>query len=107
MLDKYGRAQVVWAVSCGRLSARLPKTVSGRMGSGLPCSLCGKSIDADQVEAEYEDQGRSYRLHLQCMTAWEAVTMGGGPATDEPCRYLSTAAAVPPVTRSPEIELER
>jgi hypothetical protein len=80
MPDANRRAQIAAAVACGRLPPQLPKTAWGGMGSGLPCSLCGKSIDPDHVETEFEDQGEVYRMHLECMTAWEAVTLLGAAA---------------------------
>lgn len=69
-------------MACGRLPARPPKKAWGGMGSGLPCSLCGRLIEPDHVETEFEDQRQSYRLHLPCMSAWEAVTTLGGPSSD-------------------------
>jgi hypothetical protein len=82
MPDEQRRAQVVSAIASGRLPARPPKKSWGGMGSGEACSLCGTPIDVEQVGTEFKDQGRSYHLHLQCMTVWEAVTTLDGPSSE-------------------------
>jgi hypothetical protein len=86
LTDDERRRQVLAAIACGSLPLRVPKIVWGGPGSGYICSICGTAIASQQVEAEIQDQGKSYRLHLPCMTAWEIVTLG----RPDPDRALPT-----------------
>jgi hypothetical protein len=53
----------------------------GGFGSGCICSVCETPIGSQQLEAEIQDQGKWYHLHLQCMAAWESlIALGNGSA---------------------------
>ena len=83
MPDERMRRRVLQAVSIGQLPTRLPSKTWGGFGSGGTCSLCGRSITADQLETEFDDgerTDRSYHLHLQCQAAWESVVGDAGGA---------------------------
>ena len=61
--------------SSGVLSQQAPlRTWAGR-GTGAPCNLCGRAIQAHEVEYEIElapaTAGRSLRFHFNCYRAWE------------------------------------
>jgi RNA polymerase sigma-70 factor (ECF subfamily) len=76
-MDETRRRLVLEAIASGRVPALLPRKTWGGMGSGLPCSACRKPIHAEQLETEFDDQGQSYRLHIECQAVWETVMATG------------------------------
>jgi hypothetical protein len=72
------RDRVLEAISSGKLPDRCAdRTWAGR-GCGAPCVICGRPINADELEYELEfvtgDNGTqlaAYHVHNGCFWAWE------------------------------------
>ena len=58
-------------IDAGLLPLDRPSKVWTAFGRGGPCSGCGATITAAQTAYEFEDAGKSYRLHLGCFGVWE------------------------------------
>jgi hypothetical protein len=59
-------------MDAGLLPRDRPPKIWPAFGRGGPCSACGTTITAAQTAYEFEDAGKSYRLHLGCFGLWEA-----------------------------------
>jgi len=63
----------------GKLPSCAPERMWGGPGSGERCTLCGREIEPEDIEFEFERRERSevsgdceaYRLHTRCFAAWE------------------------------------
>lgn len=73
------RDQVRQAILSGKLPNRRPERMWGGPGSGAVCSICGKPLNAQEMELdlEYEGHGEDrgcikHEVHVQCFAAWES-----------------------------------
>ena len=58
------------------LPAEMPRSVWSFPGSGKPCSLCARPIDALEMEQEFEAPlaagvPTTFRMHLRCHALWQ------------------------------------
>jgi hypothetical protein len=72
------RALARKVIRAGRLPRRDPDRTWGGVGMGMPCTVCGKPIPAEQIEYEldFSHDGAApgldrFHLHLRCFAAWE------------------------------------
>jgi hypothetical protein len=101
MPGENARNRVLQAISSGQLPTRLPRKTWEGAGSGDRCDLCGHPITADQLETEFEDgDRRTYRLHLQCHTAWDAVVSNRHAMLDAGLQMVVDDGYAPPGERS-------
>ena len=73
------RATVLEAIRSGKLPDRCAERTWARRGCGAPCVICGRPVNADELEYEVEfgtsDDGKpstDYHLHNGCYWAWES-----------------------------------
>lgn len=60
------------AINAGELPHDAMLRAWGGDGTGVPCALCGLTIEQGEVEIELGAEcGLSPRLHLACHTAWQ------------------------------------
>jgi hypothetical protein len=71
------------ALRDGKLPARSPDRVSGGLGSGAGCAICGRRVNTDELEFELEfDAGEHgerparYTVHLQCYSTRKSRRQG-------------------------------
>ena len=69
-------ARVRERISKGTLPNIAPATVGAGSGSRAPCSLCGATIEPDDIEYEFlsGDDGVMYRFHIRCHAIWPLAT---------------------------------
>ena len=65
------------AMLAGVLPAKPPVRISGGSGLGACCVLCGKSVNEEELEYEFELAGSGgarrldkFHLHVPCYAAW-------------------------------------
>jgi len=73
MPDERLRKLAMDAVAQGQLPTALPRKMWGGFGDGQVCTVCGRPITSEEVEAEFEAGCHSYHLHMQCFAAWEVA----------------------------------
>jgi hypothetical protein len=73
------RDQVLEAIRSDKLPDRSAEHTWAGQGCGAPCAICGRPINADELEYELEfatgDSGKqlaAYHVHIDCFWAWEA-----------------------------------
>jgi hypothetical protein len=73
------RNRVLEAIQRGKLPDRPPDRMSGGLGSGVCCAVCGERINVDQLEFELEfttsgngERPAYYHVHLACHAAWKS-----------------------------------
>jgi hypothetical protein len=63
------------AILSGQLPAKGPdRTILSGAGSGAACSVCGESVEREQIGLEVEfkrHEPGKYSLHTRCFSAWE------------------------------------
>jgi hypothetical protein len=66
------------AMRSGKLPDRSPERTWAGQGSGAPCTICGRPINADEMEYELEfapradtRQPEGHHIHIACFWAWE------------------------------------
>ena len=73
------RDRILEALRSGKLPSRSADRRWGGLGSGACCAVCGKCLNADELEFELEfatgDNGGGaayHHVHLGCYTAWQS-----------------------------------
>jgi hypothetical protein len=73
------RDRVLEAICSGKLPDRCAERTWAGRGCGAPCVICGRPINADELEYELEfdtgDNGKdpaAYHVHNGCFWAWES-----------------------------------
>jgi hypothetical protein len=57
------------------LPNRSPDRISGGLGAGGSCAICGRTVSADELELQLEFAGERqdcHAVHLGCYSAWKA-----------------------------------
>jgi hypothetical protein len=56
----------------GRLPSTTADTILRGLGTGHPCTACGRQITTSEIETEciFRD-GQSIRMHMECFEAWD------------------------------------
>lgn len=74
------RDRILQAIRAKSLPFRSPDRTWGGKGSGAPCSLCGQSVRADEIEWELEFsrgvaavEADIYKVHPACLDEWDAA----------------------------------
>lgn len=59
-------------VELGTLPRVAPRFIWAGRGSGGPCSLCAKPLEAGEIEYEVQDgPDQAFRFHLRCHAIWQ------------------------------------
>lgn len=69
--------RVLEALRTDMLPGRSADRVSGGLGPGGPCAICGGRVNADELELELEfatggERPDTYTVHLACYSAWKS-----------------------------------
>jgi hypothetical protein len=103
--DSTLRRKARQAIQGGKLPERFPDRTWGGPGAGDDCTICGASIESDELELEIEFAGSDggltrdrHHVHIRCFAAWEfelrQLKRGGKGAGNAP-RPDSLVAAGP------------
>jgi hypothetical protein len=74
------------SVGSDRLPDRPPARWWGGLGSGAPCAVCSRCVNADELEFELEFAGENgeqpdyYHVHLRCYSTWKSGRLKRGSA---------------------------
>jgi len=58
-------------IASGELPCEVPARMWGGNGSGKSCCLCDKPIQHQDVEFEFEVDGRTFLFHMVCQSIWQ------------------------------------
>ena len=67
-----------WKLANGVLPRERQAQLWVGYGSGAPCDGCDHAITPEEVEHEVIGGGRTLRLHLDCLRAWESERFASG-----------------------------
>ncbi len=70
------RDRILEALRSGKLPHRSPDRISGGLGAGGSCAICGRTVSADELELQLEfatgERSDCHTVHLACYSAWKA-----------------------------------
>jgi hypothetical protein len=94
------------AIRSGKLPDRSPERTWAGQGSGATCTICGRLINADEMEYELEfapgadsKEPEGHHIHIACFWAWETERQkpqskrGTGPTIELSAEVAETRLA--------------
>ena len=60
------------AIRSGKMPCKSSPRVFGGRGNGESCTVCDSPITAAGLDLEFEPEGLTRQVHLDCFAAWQA-----------------------------------